>query len=29
MCLMWELTAIVVILFCAPFMARGFGYFGR
>jgi putative membrane protein len=28
MCLMWELTAIVVILFCAPFMARGFGYFG-
>ena len=29
MCLMWEWTAIVVILFCAPFMARGFGYFGR
>jgi putative membrane protein len=29
MCLMWELTAIVVILFGAPFMARGFGYFGR
>lgn len=29
MCLMWELTAIVVILFCAPFMARGFGFFGR
>jgi putative membrane protein len=29
LCLMWELTAIVVILFCAPFMARGFGYFGR
>jgi putative membrane protein len=29
MCLMLELTAIVVILFCAPFMARGFGYFGR
>jgi len=29
MCLMWELTAIVVILFCAPFMARGLGYFGR
>ena len=28
MCLMWELTAIIVILFCAPFMARGFGYFG-
>jgi putative membrane protein len=28
-CLMWELMAIVVILFCAPFMARGFGYFGR
>jgi putative membrane protein len=28
MCLMWELTAIVVILFCAPLMARGFGYFG-
>jgi len=28
MCLMWELTAIMVILFCAPFMARGFGYFG-
>jgi putative membrane protein len=28
MCLMWELTAIVVILFCAPMMARGFGYFG-
>jgi putative membrane protein len=28
MCLMWELTAIVVILFCAPFMARGFGFFG-
>jgi putative membrane protein len=28
MCFMWELTAIVVILFCAPFMARGFGYFG-
>jgi putative membrane protein len=27
-CLMWELTAIVVILFCAPLMARGFGYFG-
>jgi putative membrane protein len=29
LCLMWELTAIVVILFCAPFMARGFGYFGH
>ncbi len=29
MCLMWELTAIVVILFCAPFMARGFGYWAR
>jgi putative membrane protein len=28
LCLMWELTAIVVILFCAPLMARGFGYFG-
>lgn len=28
MCLMWEMTAIVVILFCAPFMARGFGYLG-
>jgi putative membrane protein len=28
MCLMWELTAIVVILLCAPLMARGFGYFG-
>ena len=28
MCLMWEMTGIVVILFCAPFMARGFGYFG-
>ncbi|MDB6092215.1 MAG: hypothetical protein JWN85_4999 [Gammaproteobacteria bacterium] len=29
MCLMLELTAIVVILFCAPLMARGFGYFGN
>ena len=29
MCLMWQLTGIVVILFCAPFMARGFGYFGH
>jgi putative membrane protein len=28
MCLMLELTAIVVILFCAPLMARGFGSFG-
>jgi putative membrane protein len=28
MCLMLEMTAIVVILFCAPLMARGFGYFG-
>jgi len=28
MCLMFELTAIVVILFCAPLMARGFGYLG-
>jgi putative membrane protein len=28
LCLMLELTAIVVILFCAPLMARGFGYFG-
>jgi putative membrane protein len=28
-CLMLELTAVVVILFCAPLMARGFGYFGR
>ncbi len=28
MCLMLELTAVVGILFCAPFMARGFGYFG-
>lgn len=28
MCLMWELTAIVVILICAPLMARGFGYWG-
>jgi putative membrane protein len=25
MCLMWELTAIVGILLCAPFMARGIG----
>jgi putative membrane protein len=29
MCLMWELMAIAVILFCAPLMARGFGYFGQ
>ena len=29
LCLMLELTAIVVILFCAPLMARGFGFFGR
>jgi putative membrane protein len=28
LCLMLEMTAIVVILFCAPWMARGFGYFG-
>jgi putative membrane protein len=28
MCLMLELTAIVVILFCAPFMARGLGSLG-
>jgi putative membrane protein len=28
MCLMLELTAIAVILFCAPLMARGFGYWG-
>lgn len=26
LCLMLELTAIVVILFCAALMARGFGY---
>ena len=26
MCFMWELTAIVVIVLCAAFMARGFGY---
>jgi hypothetical protein len=26
MCLMLELTAIVVILPCAALMARGFGY---
>ena len=29
LCLMWELTGIAVILFCAPLMARGFGYFGH
>lgn len=29
LCLMLELTAIVVILFCAPLMARGLGFFGR
>lgn len=28
MCLMLELTAVLGILFCAPFMARGFGYYG-
>ncbi len=28
MCLMLELTAIVVILLCAPLMARGFGVLG-
>ena len=28
MCMMLELTAIVVILLCAPLMARGFGYHG-
>ncbi|HEY2809436.1 MAG TPA: DUF2214 family protein [Steroidobacteraceae bacterium] len=28
LCLMLELTAIVVILLCAPLMARGFGTFG-
>ena len=27
-CLMLELTAILVILLCAAFMARGFGYLG-
>ena len=26
LCLMLELTAILVILLCAPLMARGFGY---
>ena len=28
MCLMWELTGILVILACAAWMARGYGYFG-
>lgn len=28
LCLMLELAAIVVILLCAPLMARGFGYHG-
>jgi putative membrane protein len=28
LCMMLELTAIVVILLCAPPMARGLGYFG-
>ena len=28
LCLMLELTAIVVIVLCAPLMARGFGFFG-
>jgi putative membrane protein len=28
LCLMLELAGIVVILFAAPLMARGFGYFG-
>jgi putative membrane protein len=28
MCLMLELTAIVVIVLCAPLIARGFGAFG-
>ncbi len=28
MCLMFELTAILVILFCSPFMADGLGHFG-
>jgi len=27
-CLMWELAAVVVILACAAWMARGHGYFG-
>lgn len=29
MCLMLELTAILLILICAPLMARGHGYFGH
>jgi putative membrane protein len=29
LCMMLELTAIVVILICAPLMARGFGYSGH
>jgi len=29
LCLILEAVAIVVILFCAPFMARGLGYFGK
>jgi uncharacterized membrane protein len=29
LCLMLELTAITLILLCAPFMARGCGFFGR
>lgn len=29
MCLMLELTAILVILICAPLMARGWGFFGH
>jgi putative membrane protein len=28
LCLMLELTAIVIILLCAPLMARGYGSFG-
>jgi putative membrane protein len=28
LCLMLELAAIVIILLCAPLMARGFGAFG-
>jgi putative membrane protein len=29
MCLMLELTAVLVILLCAALMARGFGYPGH
>jgi putative membrane protein len=29
LCLVLEGLAIIVILFCAPFMARGLGYFGH